>query len=310
MAQQGMWGRFGPLIGAVVIWGGNWPVMKLGLGHMSPLWLAASRFASAALLSVVVLALLGRLRRPTRSEWPLVAGVGLLQMGAFTALALWALQYVPPGRASIIAYATSIWVIPLSSLLLRERLTAAQWLATVLSYAGIGAIVAPAFSPWQPQTVIGLVMLLGASFAWACNIIQLRASRHVRLGVDMIPWQTAVAAVPLLALAWLHDGAPVFLADAAVWPLIAYTGPLATALTFIVVLGMTQRMPPVATSIAMLCVPLIGLLISAGVFQERLSADLMVGLALIGASVLVSAVGHRLPAMGRGVARSAARSAA
>ena len=134
---------------AVMIWGGNWPVMKLGLDHMSPLWLAASRFGSAALISALVLGLMGRLRPPTRQEWPLVAGVALLQMGAFTALALWALQYVAPGRASVIAYATSIWVIPLSALVLKERLSAAQWLATLLSYAGIGVIVAPAFSPWQ-----------------------------------------------------------------------------------------------------------------------------------------------------------------
>ena len=53
----------------------------------------------------------GPVAPPTRQEWPLVAGVALLQMGAFTALALWALQYVAPGRASVIAYATSIWVI-------------------------------------------------------------------------------------------------------------------------------------------------------------------------------------------------------
>ncbi len=268
--------------------------MKLGLAHMSPLWLAASRFGSAALISVLVLALLGRLRLPTRQEWPLVAGVALLQMGAFTALALWALQYVAPGRASVIAYATSIWVIPLSSLILKERLSMGQWLATALSYAGIGVIVAPAFSPWQAHTVIGLVMLLGASFAWACNIIQLRANRHVRLGADMIPWQTALATIPLAALAWLRDGAPTFLADAQAWPLILYTGPLATALTFIVVLSMTQKLPPAATSIAMLCVPVIGLIVSSFVFHEHISADLALGLALIAASVAASALAARL----------------
>ena len=141
MSQQSTLRKFLPLAGAVLIWGGNWPVMKLGLAHMSPLWLAASRFGSAALISALVLGLLGRLRLPTRQEWPLVAGVALLQMGAFTALALWALQYVAPGRASVIAYATSIWVIPLSSLVLKERLSPAQWLATALSYAGIGVIV-------------------------------------------------------------------------------------------------------------------------------------------------------------------------
>ena len=111
MSQYSSMRGFLPLAGAVMIWGGNWPVMKLGLDHMSPLWLAASRFGSAALISALVLGLMGRLRPPTRQEWPLVAGVALLQMGAFTALALWALQYVAPGRASVIAYATSIWVI-------------------------------------------------------------------------------------------------------------------------------------------------------------------------------------------------------
>lgn len=301
MSNQSAFRRFLPLVCAVSIWGGNWPVMKLGLAHMSPLWLAASRFGSATLVSVLVLALLGRLRLPTRGEWPLVAGVGLLQMAAFTALALWALQYVAPGRASVIAYATSIWVIPMSALLLKERLSAAQWVATVLSYAGIGVIVAPAFSPWQTHTVVGLAMLLGASFAWACNIIQLRGNRHVRLGADMIPWQCAIAFVPLLVLAWVRDGSPEFLAVPATWPLIFYTGPLATALTFIVVLGMTQKMAPVVTSIAMLCVPVIGLMVSAIVFHESISQDLAWGLALIGSSVGVSTVALRWcrePAMG------------
>ncbi|KAG1412923.1 hypothetical protein G6F57_023867 [Rhizopus arrhizus] len=57
---------------------------------------------------------------------------------------------------------------------------------------------------------------------------------------------------------------------------------------------MTQKMPPVATSIAMLCVPVIGLVVSSVVFHERISADLALGLSLIGASVAASAVASRL----------------
>jgi drug/metabolite transporter (DMT)-like permease len=59
--------------------------MKMGLAHISPLWFAACRFGSAALISFLVLGALRRLRLPSRQEWPLVIGVGLLQMGAFTA---------------------------------------------------------------------------------------------------------------------------------------------------------------------------------------------------------------------------------
>lgn len=285
--------KFLPLIGAVAIWGGNWPVMKFGLAHVSPLWFAAMRFGSSAVLSIVVLALLGRLRWPDRQEWPLVIGVGLLQMAAFTALALWALQYVPPGRASVVAYATAIWVIPLASLVLGERPSRLQWLATAFSYAGIAVIVLPAVSEWELHTVVGLAMLLGASLAWAVSIIQLRAHRTVRLGAEMIPWECAIATVPLVLLAVLRDGAPDVAAFAEIWPAIAYTGPLATALTFIVVLNVTQSLPPAATSIAMLGVPVIGLIVSAVAWHERISADLSVGLALIGIGVITAALAPR-----------------
>ncbi|CAG9184812.1 DMT family transporter [Cupriavidus pampae] len=285
--------KFLPLIGAVIVWGGNWPVMKYGLSHVSPLWFATVRFGSAALLSVLVLGALGRLRMPTRAEWPLVLGVGLLQMAAFTALALWALQYVAPGRASVVAYATAIWVIPLASLVLGERPSRMQWVSTALSYAGIAVIVLPAVTHWELHTIVGLAMLLGASLAWAVSIIQLRAHRNVRLGADMIPWQTAIATVPLLLLALLRDGMPELSAFVDIWPAIAYTGPLATALTFILVLNITQTLPPAATSIAMLGVPVIGLMVSAAVWHERLSGDLSIGLALIALGVVTTALAPR-----------------
>lgn len=285
---------FLPLIGAVFIWGGNWPVMKFGLSHVSPLWFAALRFGSAALISFVVLGALQRVRLPSRQEWPLVIGVGLLQMGAFTALALWALQYVAPGRASVVAYATAIWVIPLSSLVLGERPSRWQWLATAFSYAGIGVIVAPALGDWELHTVMGLTMLLGASLAWSVSIIQLRGNRHVRLGAEMIPWECAVATVPLVLLAVLRDGAPDLAAMTEIWPAVLYTGPLATALTFIVVLNVTQSLPPAATSIAMLGVPLIGLVLSALAWHEQISADLSIGLGLIAMGVITTALAPRL----------------
>jgi len=290
---------FLPLIGAVAIWGGNWPVMKFGLSHVSPLWFAALRFGSAAVISFVVLAAMRRVRLPSRQEWPLVMSVGLLQMAAFTALALWALQYVPPGRASVVAYATAIWVIPLSSLVLGERPSRWQWLATGFSYAGIAMIVAPALGGWEVHAVLGLTMLLGASLAWSVSIIHLRAHRHVRLGADMIPWECAVATVPLVALAVLRDGAPDLAAMADIWPAIAYTGPLATALTFIVVLNVTQALPPAATSIAMLGVPVLGLVLSAVAWHERISADLSAGLALIALGVVTTALAPRLGRLGR-----------
>jgi len=272
----------------VLIWGTNWPVMKLALEHLSPLWLATARFGSAAAIGFVVLGALGRMRLPNRQEWPLVLGVGLLQMALFSALALWALQYVAPGRASVIAYATSIWVIPLSALLLKERISRSQWIAAGLCALGIACLIAPVLNGWAERTLLGILMLLGASLSWAINIIQLRAGRAVKLGAEMVPWQTAVATIPLLILASVIEGAPSGFDRVEVWPLLFYIGPIATALTFIVILDATQTLPPAATSISMLSVPIIGLCLSTAAFGERFSADLASGLTLIAAGVLVT----------------------
>ncbi|EJL88246.1 DMT(drug/metabolite transporter) superfamily permease [Herbaspirillum sp. CF444] len=284
----------GPFLSCVVlaicIWGGNWPVMKFGSQYIPPLWFAASRFVSAALLSFVIAAAIGKLRLPRREEWPVVLGVGILQMGLFTALVTGALHFVMPGRASLIAYATSIWVVPGAALVLKQRLSGQQQLATVFSYVGMAIVVLPALLHADLHGMIGYLMLGAASLSWAINILQIKSTKGVKLDFDLLPWQTLVAAVPLTMLALAVDGAPTFLAESHSWYVIAYTGPLATAMTFLIVLQMTQRLSPVTVSVCMLGVPVVGITLSSLIFGEALSADLLMGVALICLGLLIPAL--------------------
>jgi drug/metabolite transporter (DMT)-like permease len=275
---------------AIFVWGGNWPVMKLGAEVIPPIWFAASRFASACVLAFAMAAMFGKLRVPARREWPLIVGVGVLQMGLFTALVTAALHFVMPGRASLIAYATAIWVVPGAALILKQRMTTRQWVSTACGYAGIAIVVMPAFLHADLKAMIGAGLLACASLSWAINIMQIKMTRGVSLDLSLLPWQTLVAAVPLLALATLAEGAPTFLANPQSWPIIAYTGPLATALTFLVVLQMTQRLAPVTVSICMLGVPIVGISLSSVFFHEPLSADLVAGLSLMCLGMLVPAL--------------------
>ncbi|WP_050476236.1 DMT family transporter [Herbaspirillum rhizosphaerae] len=275
---------------AICIWGGNWPVMKYGSQYIPPLWFAASRFVSAALLSFAIAAAIGKLRLPRREEWPVVLGVGILQMGLFTALVTGALHFVMPGRASLIAYATSIWVVPGASLVLKQRLSGQQQLATVFSYAGIAIVVLPVLLHADLHGMIGYLMLGAASLSWAINILQIKSTKGVKLDFDLLPWQTLVAAVPLTILALAVDGAPAFLSESHSWYVIAYTGPLATAMTFLIVLQMTQRLSPVTVSVCMLGVPVVGITLSSIIFGEALSADLLMGVALICLGLLIPAL--------------------
>ena len=54
---------------AIVCWGANWTVMKLALGHSTPLWLAALRFMLGAATIFAILAVRGGVRLPPRATF-------------------------------------------------------------------------------------------------------------------------------------------------------------------------------------------------------------------------------------------------
>src|SRR5688500_7621063 len=110
------------LLFAVVVlaWGFNWPVTKSMVQSIPPLWTAALRSLVA---SVVLLALLwgqGNLIVPRRGDLPVMFGIALPHMVAFSGLVAIGIQFVPAGRAIVLGYTTPLWVIPASRLFLGE----------------------------------------------------------------------------------------------------------------------------------------------------------------------------------------------
>ncbi|HIE68884.1 MAG TPA: glycosyltransferase, partial [Planctomycetes bacterium] len=114
-------GRAFTLLGAVVVlWGANWPIMKVGLESISPLWFGGLRMVIGAAVLFALLAVIGRFRLPPRQDWPVVLSVGLLHMTFTTALMYIGLTYVEAGRAALLSYTTPLWVAPLAVPLLGE----------------------------------------------------------------------------------------------------------------------------------------------------------------------------------------------
>ena len=99
-------GAYPLLVALVLVWGANWPIVKIGLHDISPFWLGATRLALGTLCLFALVALRGQLRLPQRRDLLMIADVGLLQMCAFMVLFNVALQYVDAGRAVIVAYTT------------------------------------------------------------------------------------------------------------------------------------------------------------------------------------------------------------
>src|SRR5690242_15356870 len=109
------------LAAVIVIWGVNWPVLKVGLDTIPPFTFAALRVVLGAITMFAVLAARRELVWPKRSDVSLLVSVGLGQVGAFLVFINLGLLYVPAGRSAILAYTTPLWVVPGAIVLLGER---------------------------------------------------------------------------------------------------------------------------------------------------------------------------------------------
>lgn len=272
------------LVLVIVTWAVSWPVIKVGVASVPAIWYGCLRYTIAGLCLFCYVALRRELALPARSDWLLVAVSGALQMGAYSALTGLALTVLPPGRASVLAFSTPIWVVPLAAWRLGEPISRLGALGVGLGTLGVLAIAAPSLHPRGSGQVVAYAMLLGAAAAWAISIVVVRSHRFNATPLALAPWQMLVAAALLLPLAIVVEGPPSAIGTGGAASL-AYVGPIATAFAYWAVVEAGRHFRASTMSMALLATPSLGILISALTLGEEIGASLVVGVILIGAGI-------------------------
>ena len=273
----------------ILSWAISWPVIKVGIKTVPPIWYACFRYAIAAACLFVMVAVRREAAIPPRADWRLVALSAALQMAAYSALTALALTILPPGRASVLAFSTPIWVVPLAAWRLQERASRAAMLGIVLGLSGVAAIAAPAIYHDGGEQAVAYAMLLGAAILWAISIVAIRAHRFTASTLALAPWQMLMAAGLLFPVALWFEGAPRPIGSDGAASL-AFVGPVATAFAYWAVVEVGRHFPASVLSTALLAAPSLGILISALAFEERVGASLIAGVLLIAAGTRLATI--------------------
>jgi len=268
-----------------------WPVMKYGIVDATPVWYAAGRAMLAAATGFALLAALGKLRAPTRADLPVIASVGTLQLCLFFALINLGVALLPAGRSVILAYTTTLWVVPLAGPLIGEWPHRRQLLGVAIGFGGVGLLLAPAFvgASSSDASPLGYLYLLGAALVWALAILHSRRHRWHLSPLQVMPWQMLWATCLLFPLALLFEpqGGVAMTARALV-PL-AFLGIVAGPTITWTLTSVAKMLPSVAASLGFLVTPVIGVALSAWALGEPVGLDLVLGgvLVLVGAGVAI-----------------------
>lgn len=272
------------LVLLVMSWAISWPVIKIGVTTVPPIWFGCFRYAIASLCLFALLAARGELVVPARGDWSLIAISGAFQMAGYSALTAFALTILPPGRASVLAFSTPIWVVPLAAWWLKERVSKGAVLGVVLGLLGVVTIAAPSLRASKSDQVLAYVMLMLAALSWAISIVVVRSHRFRTTALALAPWQTLFATSLLLPLAFATEAMPHSLTGSGVASLL-FVGPIATAFAYWAVIETGRHFTASTLSIALLATPPIGITLSAIILGESIGPSLVFGAALIGGAI-------------------------
>lgn len=269
----------------VAIFGAAAPVIQIGLVDATPTWFAFWRALLAAGATALLVGWREGVRVPARADLAVVFAVGVCQIGAFFALLHLALTLVPAGRATLLAYTTQLWLVPISAFALGERPGPRRLLAVALGLAGIVVLADPVAAP-----LAGVALLLGASFFWAVAIAVLRASRPAAPLVSLLPWQFALAALVLLPAAVLLEPAGGVRLTAQSVAALAFLGVFGGPVATWAASSVSRALPALVASVGFLGVPLVSLAISVAALGEAVTLELVAGGGLILSALLILAV--------------------
>jgi drug/metabolite transporter (DMT)-like permease len=266
-----------------LIWGMNWIVMKEGLAYAHPVIYNIQRtlIAIAVLFAVMLYA-----RRPLKPEsWTAVVVTGFFQTTINFGSTTMALAGGGAGRTSVLVFTMPFWTLLLAWPVLHERVRGLQWLAVMLALVGLVLVVEP--WRWEGDLTPKLWAVL-SGFGWAAGSVATKyfQRRHRLDMLNFIAWQMVAGIAPICLIPAVYPFPPTQW-TAAYLAALFYAGVIATALGFLLWTMILVRLPAGTASLNMFAIPVIALISSMLVFGERLTAAEWLGIASIGAGLVI-----------------------
>ena len=292
--------QIGVLVLITLAWGFNWPVLKTGVTGFPP-W--TFRTLSMLLGLPVLYAMTRSLKVPLRvprQEWRELAGLTVTNMIVWHVVAIVAIQALSSGRAAILGYTMPIFSALVGAALFGQRLAARQWLGVAAAAVGVALLLWHELAHMAGRPWAALGMLLAAA-VWALGTQQMRRTQLASHTLALGWWMTIATTVVMGLLAIVFEREAWATPSPAVWFAVTYNAVLIFGIAQPLWLVLARELPPVASTLSVMLIPVLGALSGAWLLGETLhwqdGAAVLLMLAAIG-SVLMPARAGRPAAPG------------
>jgi drug/metabolite transporter (DMT)-like permease len=289
------------LVLLTVVWGLNWPVMKLGVSgtpaqpqSFPPLtFRALSMLFGLPVLGAALLWLKVPLTLP-RAAWGQVARLSLSNMIIWHIVVITSLQQLSSGRSAILGYTMPVFSALWGYWVFGERLTWRQSAGVAAAAVGVVLLLWSEFShmagaPWAA------IALLGAACVWAYGTHMLRRSTLTVPLLTVVFWMTAITTVVMAVLALLFERTLWRVPELPVMGSIAYNAVGVFGFAHAAWFYLARSLPPVASSISVMLIPVLGTFSGALALGEALHWQDYAAMVLMVVAIAAVLLGRKAP---------------
>ena len=273
-----------PIFVLTLVWGCNWPVLKMAVSELAPLTFRGITLPLAAAGLLLAARISRDSIRVPHALWPRLVILALFNIAGWNGFVLFGVQQLPAGRSAILAYTMPIWATMIAALVLHERLSRRKLLGLGLGIAGMAVLIGEQISVVRAAP-FGALMILTAAVLWAFGTVLLRKWQPPLPQNTLSGWMMLVGSLPLVMAAPFLDPQP-FAAELANlsprgWFAIAYNVFLAGTVAHWAWFTLARTLPVAVSSLSSLPVPVVGVFSGIVLLGERPGAQEWIALALV-----------------------------
>jgi drug/metabolite transporter (DMT)-like permease len=189
-----------------LVWGSTYLAIRVGVGHLPPLFLAGTRYviAGALLYPIALRAATGSRgspehgARPGARAWFAGAVIGILLLFAGNGGLTFGETTLPSGFAAVLVATVPLWMIVFAWLVQHQRVTLRSAAGLVVGLGGVAILVGDGTASGR---ISGVIIVLGAAAAWGFGSVlshRLAVPSHAMLAAAI---EMLAGGVVLLAVA-------------------------------------------------------------------------------------------------------------
>ena len=258
LTRQQLW----TLITLTMVWGWNWPIMKLGITNFPPLsFRSLSMLVGLPLLGLALRVLKVPFAIP-RAFWRELFVLAFFNMLIWHVMVILALPMLSSGRAAILGYTMPIFSAVWGVMWFQAPLKARAWGGVAAAALGVLLLLWNELSRFAGQPV-GVLMVLFAAATWAYGTQRLR---HTPMPVPTLTiafWMTTLTTVMMTTLAICFEQDRWHMPQESTLWAIAYNAVGVFAFAQAAWFTLARSLPPVASTLSVMFIPVLGVFTGA-----------------------------------------------